>query len=70
MEGPPVGLVVAGGLVLGAAAPLGVGSITGVALLATRAGGEVALVVTAAPALLASLVPPKPENRLKPLTPR
>jgi predicted MFS family arabinose efflux permease len=35
-------------------------------LLATRIGDTVALLVTAAPALLVALVPPSPENRLKP----
>jgi len=39
-------------------------------ILATRLDGNVALLVTAAPALLVSLVPPAPENRLKPLRPR
>ncbi len=33
-------------------------------LLVTRVGSEVALLVTAAPALLVALIPPKPENRL------
>ena len=36
-------------------------------LLATRFGGDVALLVTATPALLVALIPPKPENRLKPV---
>lgn len=36
-------------------------------LLATRVGDDVALLVTATPALLVALVPPAPENRLKPL---
>lgn len=36
-------------------------------VLATRVGGNVALLVTATPALLVALVPPSPENRLKPL---
>ncbi len=39
-------------------------------VLATRFDGDVALLVSAAPALLVSLVPPKRENRLKPLAPR
>jgi predicted MFS family arabinose efflux permease len=39
-------------------------------ILATRLDGNVALLVTATPALLVSLVPPAPENRLKPLRPR
>ncbi len=39
-------------------------------LLATGASGDVALLVTATPALLVALVPPAPENRLKPLRPR
>ena len=36
-------------------------------LLATRFGGDVALLVTATPALLVAMIPPKPENRLKPV---
>ncbi len=36
-------------------------------VLATRVGGNVALLATATPALLVALIPPKPENRLKPL---
>jgi len=36
-------------------------------VLASRFGGEVALAVTAAPALLVASIPPAPENRLKPL---
>lgn len=39
-------------------------------LLATRLGGDVALLITATPALLVALIPPKRENRLKPLVPR
>ena len=39
-------------------------------VLATRFDSNVALLVTATPALLVALVPPKPENRLKPLRPR
>jgi predicted MFS family arabinose efflux permease len=39
-------------------------------VLATRFGGTVALLVTATPALLVSLIPPAPENRLKPLRTR
>ena len=39
-------------------------------VLATRVGGNAALLATAAPALLVALIPPKPENRLKPLSPR
>ena len=39
-------------------------------LLATRFSPDVALLVTATPALLVALIPPKPENRLKPLAPR
>ncbi len=35
-------------------------------VLATHVGGDMALLVAAAPALLVSLIPPKPENRLKP----
>jgi MFS family permease len=35
-------------------------------ILATRFGGNVALLVTATPALLVALIPPAPENRLKP----
>ena len=36
-------------------------------VLATRVGGDAALLVTATPALLVALVPPAPENRLRPL---
>ncbi|MFP4636599.1 MAG: MFS transporter [Nitriliruptoraceae bacterium] len=39
-------------------------------LLTTRFSGDVALLVTATPALLVALVPPSPENRLKPLATR
>ncbi len=39
-------------------------------ILATRLGSDVALVATATPALLVSLIPPRPENRLRPLQPR
>ncbi len=39
-------------------------------VLATRFGGDVALLAAATPALLVALVPPKRENRLKPLAPR
>jgi len=39
-------------------------------VLATRVGGNVALLAAATPALLVALVPPKPENRLKPVAPR
>ena len=39
-------------------------------VLATRVGGNVALLATATPALLVALVPPAPENRLKPVAPR
>ena len=46
------------------------GFIVGPALfgfIATRFGIDAALVVTALPALLVSLIPPRPENRLKPV---
>ena len=36
-------------------------------LLATHFGSDVALLITATPALLVALIPPKPENRLKPI---
>jgi predicted MFS family arabinose efflux permease len=39
-------------------------------VLATRLGGNTALLVAATPALLVALIPPRPENRLKPLKPR
>ncbi len=39
-------------------------------ILTTRLGGNAALLVTAIPALLVALIPPRPENRLKPLAPR
>ncbi|MFO7778312.1 MAG: MFS transporter [Nitriliruptoraceae bacterium] len=39
-------------------------------LLATRFSGDVALLATATPALVVALLPPAPENRLKPLQPR
>ncbi len=39
-------------------------------VLATRSGVNVALLVAAMPALLVALIPPRPENRLKPLAPR
>jgi predicted MFS family arabinose efflux permease len=39
-------------------------------VLATRVGGNTALLALASPALLVALIPPKPENRLKPLAPR
>ncbi len=38
-------------------------------VLVTRVGVEAALLATATPALLVSLIPPKPENRLKTLEP-